>query len=176
MVWEAGMQAHPQKFWFVENRSKIVENLGKNGGKCCLISKMAPNISRKTHEDLFLDVIPEKGLHDIWSLWGNFVGKAHTTFEQVWENSGKNPSHPQKFASPKPMCTYRFSNQIWMVFRHKRSRKWFWVVKLWFTIKNLEICVSVIFCHVVYWRSLVLGSSNSLQSCVCPSILDNNPP
>ena len=53
VLWEAGVQAHPQKFWFVENPSKIAENLGKIGGQCCLISKMAPNSSRKTHEDLF---------------------------------------------------------------------------------------------------------------------------
>jgi len=113
-----------------------------------------------------------------WSLIcvDKFFRKPRKLFEQVWVNSGKNPSHPQKFASPKPMYIYRFSNQIWMVFRHKRNRKPFWVVKLWFTINNLEICVSVIFCHVVYWGCLVLGSSNSLQSCVCPSILDNNPP
>ena len=48
-----------------------------------------------------------------------------------------------------------------MVFRHKRNRKSFWVVKPWFTIKNLEICVSVIFPHVVNWSSLILGSRNT---------------
>jgi len=26
---------------------------------------MAPNISRKTQEDLFLEVLPKKGLHDL---------------------------------------------------------------------------------------------------------------
>jgi len=31
--------AHTQKFWFVENPSKIAENLGKNGGQPCLILK-----------------------------------------------------------------------------------------------------------------------------------------
>ena len=62
------------------------------------------------------------------------------------------------------------------MFRHKRNRKSFWVVKSWFTIKNLEICVSVTFYHVIYWGSLSLGSRNSLQSCAWPSISDRDPP
>jgi len=37
--------------------------------------KVAPNISRKTHEDLFLDVLPKKCLHDLLPLWRNFLGK-----------------------------------------------------------------------------------------------------
>ena len=43
---EIGVKAHPQKFWFVENPSKIPENLGKisenpdkNGPQRCLPSK-----------------------------------------------------------------------------------------------------------------------------------------
>jgi len=48
-------------------------------------------------------------------------------FSQVWVNSGKNPSHSQKFASPKLMYIYRFSNLIWMVCSYKRNRKTFWV-------------------------------------------------
>jgi len=51
-----------------------------------------------------------------WSLWRNFVGSPTKLFGQVWLNSGKNPSRLQKFACPKPMYIYKFSNQIWMVF------------------------------------------------------------
>jgi len=46
-------------------------------------------------------------------------------FGQVWLNSGKNPSRLQKFACSKPTYIYKFSNQIWMVFRHKGNRKRF---------------------------------------------------
>jgi len=74
------------------------------------------------------------------------------------------------------MYVYKFSNQNWMVFRHKTKRKPFWVVKSWFTMKNLEICVSVIFSRVIYWGSLISGSRNSLQSCAWPSIPDKNSP
>ena len=57
------MQAHPQKFRFVENPGKIPENLAKNGAQPCLTSKMAPNICRKINEDLFLEVTPNKGIY-----------------------------------------------------------------------------------------------------------------
>jgi len=59
-----------------------------------------------------------------------------------------------------------------MVFRYKVILS----SKIMIYIKNLEICVSVIFSHVIYWGSLILGSRNSLQSCAWPSIPDNNPP
>jgi len=47
------VQAHPKKFLFVENSGKIPENLGKNCGKRCLISKNGAQRSQNTHEDLF---------------------------------------------------------------------------------------------------------------------------
>jgi len=59
-----GVQKHPQKFSFVENPGKIPENPGKNGAQRRLISKNGANVYRKSDEDLFLEVIPIKGLHD----------------------------------------------------------------------------------------------------------------
>jgi len=48
-------------------------------------------------ERLFLEVMPTKGLHDLCGR--KFAGKVtQKPFGQVWENSGKNPSHPQTFA------------------------------------------------------------------------------
>jgi len=66
----AGVQAHSQKFWFVENPRKIWPQSPKIGAKSLKIwakslkvrvkmapnvslQKMAPNLCRKTHEDLF---------------------------------------------------------------------------------------------------------------------------
>jgi len=34
----------------------------------------------------------------------------------------------------------------------------------------------VIFSHVIYWDSLISGSSNGLQSCAWPSIPGKDPP
>jgi len=50
----------------------------------------------------FLEVTSKNGLHDRCG-W-KFLGKSRTKlFEKVWGDSGKNPSHFQKFAS---FCTY----------------------------------------------------------------------
>jgi len=58
---------------------------------------MVPNVCRKTHEDLFREATSKRG---IYCLCGrNFVGKSRTQlFGKVWENSGKNPCHPQNIA------------------------------------------------------------------------------
>jgi len=54
---------------------------------------MAPNVSRKAHEDVFLKVIPK-----MIFVGENLSAKlAQTLFGQVWGNSGKNTSHPQTF-------------------------------------------------------------------------------
>ena len=62
------------KSFHLSNSCKITENLDKMWSNLWF-QKMAPNIFRKTHEDLFLQVLPKKGLHDLWPLWRNFVGK-----------------------------------------------------------------------------------------------------
>jgi len=59
---------------------------------------MAPNVSITTHEDLFLEVIPTEGLHDLCGI--KFVGKSRIkTFLASLGNFEKKPSHPEIFAS-----------------------------------------------------------------------------
>jgi len=167
----------PPKVLNCRKSEQTAENLGQNGGQCCLISTNGIQHFQQNTWRPFFGCRTKK--RSSWSLIfvEKFCTKSPTKRSgQIWENSGKNLSHPQKFPSPKTMYIYRFSIQIWMVFRGKRNRKPFWVVSVKYDLQNLEIYVSVIFCHVIYWGSLVLGSSNSLQSCVCPSILDNDPP
>jgi len=120
---EARMQAHPQKFWCGENPgkipenrqirrnlSKICENLGKtpeNLGKLTEnTAKMASNMlcflknwppmSAESHENFIL--------FRKRSSWEKFAQKVvQNFFGQVWGNSDKNPSRPQKFA-----CSYSY--------------------------------------------------------------------
>jgi len=67
-----------------------------------IFHKMAPNVCRETREDLFWRSYQKNGLHDLCGR--KFVGKvAQKLLGQVWENSGKNPSHTQKFA-----CSYTY--------------------------------------------------------------------
>ena len=54
---------------------------------------MAPKVWRKTSEDHFLEVTPQK----------RTVKVARQLFGQVWENLGKNPLHPQNYA-----CSYTY--------------------------------------------------------------------
>jgi len=54
-----GVQTHPQKFCFVENLDKMPETPSKNGAQLSL-KKMAPNVCRKAHENLFLEVTPKR--------------------------------------------------------------------------------------------------------------------
>jgi len=127
--WGAGVQTHPQKFWFVENPAKIPENVGKksenlgkiaenpnkipkhlgkileNLGKMApnvvWLQKMAPKVCRKTNEDHFLEVTPQKRSAKV----------ARQLFWQVWENLGKNPLHPQEFTCS---CTFVSNDQQWV--------------------------------------------------------------
>jgi len=66
---------------------------------------METKVCRKAGEDHFLEVTPQK-----WS-----VKVARRLFGQVWENLGKNPLHPQKFA-----CSYTYvaMRQNWWVQRY----------------------------------------------------------
>jgi len=99
---EEGMQTHPQKFWFGENPVKIPKNLGKFPEKMAKmvlnviwfdLKKMAPNVWRITWT--FFGGNPKNGLHE--KIFAQKV--AQTFFGQVWGNSEKNLSHPQKFSS-----------------------------------------------------------------------------
>jgi len=83
---DGGGKAHPQKVWNAKNRGKIRENLskiyenlckipenlgklpessGKNGTQRCMILKSWRSICAQSHEDLFLEVIPKDGVHDL---------------------------------------------------------------------------------------------------------------
>ena len=91
VVFEVGLQAHIQKFWFAENLRKIPENPGKNN---------AQDLQKNTWR-LFLDVTPKRGL-DISGK--KFVGRSCTkTFRGIWENLGKNPSHSKNLPALTPM-------------------------------------------------------------------------
>ena len=93
----AGVQAHPQKFWFVENFGKIPENLGKPlkilakslkdrekslkirakmARNVVWLQKMAPNVWRQTQlRPLFGGNTKNR---TSWSLWEKICGqKAH---------------------------------------------------------------------------------------------------
>jgi len=140
---ERGCKRTPKSFDLSKIRAKSLKRWAKMAANVVWFQQMAPNISRKTHEDLCLEVIPKM----IFYLCGEILlAKSHKTFRARLGNLGKNLSHPQKFPSPKPMYIYRFLNQIWMVFRHKRNRKTFWVVlssysRIWFT-KLRNLCFS----------------------------------
>jgi len=62
-----GVQAQPQKLWFVENPGKIPKNMGKfsenrteKATNVVWFQKIAPIVCRKTREGLFLEIIPKK--------------------------------------------------------------------------------------------------------------------
>jgi len=66
---------------------------------------MAPNAGRKAQLRPILEVTPKTGLRVLCGR--KFVGKRRTkAFRESCRNSGKNPSHPQKFA-----CSYTYDNQ-----------------------------------------------------------------
>jgi len=124
-----GVQAHPQKLWFVENPRKISENVGKNSeifGKIpenpnkirkylskihknlgemapnfVWLQKISPKIFRKTSEDHFLGVTQQK----------RSAKFAQQLFWQVGENLGKIPLHPREFACSH---TYVSNDQQWV--------------------------------------------------------------
>ena len=107
--WGAGVQAHHQQFWFLKNPdnifdnwSKIPENTGKNGNQRCLTSKNGANFFRKTNKDLLWRSHQKESS---WSWWEKI--RRQKSQENIsgylWGNSGKNSSHPSKFACS---CTY----------------------------------------------------------------------
>jgi len=94
-----GVQGHPQTFWFGENPGKILENPSKISENFHELpenmSRLPENMSKNgaqhatpnNMESVFLEV--------------TFFG---IIFGQVFGNSGKNPSHLQKFA-----CSYTYA-------------------------------------------------------------------
>jgi len=76
------------KSLFAENPGKIPENLGKfsenraeKATNVVSFQKIAPNVCRKTHEGLFLEIIPKKVFTILCRI--KFVGKSRTkTFRQ----------------------------------------------------------------------------------------------
>ena len=82
-----------------ENPGKMPENLGKN----VWLQKMALDLCTETHEDLFWEDTSKTDLYDLCGR--KFVGKlTQKVNRQLWENSGKNRSHLQKFA-----CSYTYA-------------------------------------------------------------------
>jgi len=71
---EAGVQAHPQQFWFVKNSKKILENLGKileNPGK-----NGAQRLQKNTRP--VFGGTPKYGLHHLCGR--KFAGKSRTKY------------------------------------------------------------------------------------------------
>jgi len=75
------------------------ENPGKNGAQRLTFFSKTKNI---IYEDRFLEVIPKKDFHDLCER--KFGEKSHKNFSGHLGKSGKNPSHPKKFA-----CSYTYS-------------------------------------------------------------------
>jgi len=118
VVWEAVLQA-PK----VLICRKSEQNRGKFGQIWCPMlfdfKILHPTFPEK-HMKTFLDVIPQKDLHDLWSLWRNFVGKVPENFSgKFGKIRAKILRTPKNLPAPKPMYIYRFLNQNVMVFRHK---------------------------------------------------------
>jgi len=73
---------------------------------------MAPKICRKTSEDHFLGVTPQKRAAKV----------ARQLFRQDWENLGKNLLHPQEFGGS---YTYVSNRPVTSV-GHQEGRRVFW--------------------------------------------------
>jgi len=86
--------------------------------------KMAPNTWRITWRPFF-GGHPKNGRHE--KLFAQKV--VHNFFGQVWENLGKNPSHPQKFA-----CSYTYVSGYRDTEPHKHSEKACWRLDFAFTM------------------------------------------
>jgi len=111
---DAGVQAHPQKFWFGENQGKISENLWKPsqnpwksaqtpwkyGQKwrptCFDLKKMTPIVCGIQWRPFF-GGHPKNGRHE------KIFAQKVKSFGSSLEKFGQNPSHPQKFA-----CSYTY--------------------------------------------------------------------
>ena len=96
-----------------QNFRKSRQNTWKSGRKWRStffdFKKWHPTFAEKHMKTFSLRGHIKRGLYEslLWEkIWKK---KSHKLFEKVWENSGKNPSHPQKFA-----CSYTCgSGQHW---------------------------------------------------------------
>ena len=109
LLWKAmvleGLQAHPQKFWFVENLGKSPENPGKSRAQHCLTSKNGAQGLHKNTWGPFLEVTPKRGRHDLCGR--KLVGK-------TWPKNllGKfGEIRAKSFAPPKFACTYTYDEK-----------------------------------------------------------------
>ena len=94
VVEEAGVRLHLQKFWFVENPSKLLKTWAQMAANVVWFQKMAPNISIKTYESLFWRLYQKK-VSMIFDLCGdNLQAKSHKTFRESLGKFGQNLSHP----------------------------------------------------------------------------------
>jgi len=132
-----GLQAQPQKFWLAENLGKNPEIRVKISPNVVWLQEMAPKVCIKTQEDLFLEVTPKRGLHDLCGR--KFRGKSCTKklFGKFGEIRAKSFT-PRKFAcsytndekaipSPLPLFwTGRGGNRPITSLGHQRWRRVFW--------------------------------------------------
>ena len=91
----AGVASASPKVWFAENLGKVLKISVKMAPNIVWLKKVTPKVCIKTHENLFLEVTPKRGLHDLCGR--KFVGKSCTKklFRKVWGNSVKILSMPK---------------------------------------------------------------------------------
>ena len=103
----AGVQAHPQKSWFVKYLGKIPETPGKSDAQLCLTWKHGAQRLRKKYMKLFFAGCTKKGLHDLCGR--KYVGKSRPkTFRA---SLGK---FEQKSFAPPKICLLL---QLWLQYR-----------------------------------------------------------
>jgi len=91
---------NPHKFWFGENPGKIPYKPSKYRGNLGKISEYLQNSwkSEQTPESM-----SENGVNGVQNNMKSFFWRSLFMEYQVWNNSGKNLSHPQKVA-----CSYTY--------------------------------------------------------------------
>jgi len=104
-----------------ENLDKIPKNTDKNGTQRSLNSNNGVQPLQKNTIKTFFWRSHQKQVFMFFvgeNLWAKGAQKL---FGQVWGNSGKNPSHPRKFA-----CSYTYvrghSLFVFNITHHERSR------------------------------------------------------
>jgi len=154
-----GVQVNPQKFWFVENLSKITENFDKTenlgkipedpdkkGAQRCLTFKMAPKLCRKTQLRPFFGFTPKTGLHVLCER--NFVGKRRTkTFRASLGKFGQKSFAPQNVA-----CSYTYAfDRHWLILMRKRKSDFNVIFDVEDIKKVAETQETHFCCSVVYY-------------------------
>jgi len=112
----AGVQAHPQKFWFVENP--------------------APNVLQKNTWRPFFGGHTKKGLDDLCGR--KFVGKiAQKLFGQVWEIQAKILRIPKNLPAPTPASQQQL-RQLKLEITSFSNNRVYWNFKTYFRC-NLNV-------------------------------------